>query len=132
MFFKIGVIRNFALFTGKHVLESLFNKVAGLAACNFISISFQKRLQHWYFSCEYCKIFKNNFYYRTPLVAAFVSLIKQQLFIYLFINHYFSSNTTFSTYTNSGDITGVQNDFSEIKGVLKSFGSIDSISFSLT
>ena len=23
------------------------------------------------------------------------------LFIYLFINHYFSSNTTFSTYTNS-------------------------------
>ena len=22
------------------------------------------------FSCEFCKIFKNNFFYRTPLVAA--------------------------------------------------------------
>ena len=27
MFFKTGVIRNFAIFTGKHLLESLFNKV---------------------------------------------------------------------------------------------------------
>ena len=28
------------------------------------------------FSCEYCEIFKNRFLNRTPLVAAFVSLIK--------------------------------------------------------
>ena len=32
-FFKTGVIRNFAIFTEKHVLQSLFNKVAGLMAC---------------------------------------------------------------------------------------------------
>ena len=28
------------------------------------------------FSCEYCEIFKNRFLNRTPLVAAFVNLIK--------------------------------------------------------
>ena len=42
IFFKIGVLKNFANFTGKHLLESLFNKVAGLKTCNF----FKKRLQH--------------------------------------------------------------------------------------
>ena len=31
MFFKIGLLKNFANFTGKHpMLESLFDKVAGL------------------------------------------------------------------------------------------------------
>ena len=43
IFFKIGVLKNFANFTGKApVLESSFNKVAGLKTCNFI----KKRLQH--------------------------------------------------------------------------------------
>ena len=37
VFFKMGVLKNFANFTGKHMrLESLFNTVAGLQACNFI------------------------------------------------------------------------------------------------
>ena len=35
------------------VLESLFNKVAGLKL-----------------SCKYCKIFKNSFFHKTPPVAA--------------------------------------------------------------
>ena len=35
-------------------MESLFNKVAGFQV----------------FSCEYCKIFKNKFFYRAPPVAA--------------------------------------------------------------
>ena len=40
MFFEIGVLRNFAVFTRKHfVLESLFGKVAGLG--NFM----KKRLE---------------------------------------------------------------------------------------
>ena len=30
MLFKIGFLKNFAIFTGKHLLVSLFNKVAGL------------------------------------------------------------------------------------------------------
>ena len=43
IFFKIGLLKNFANFTGKApVLESPFNKVAGLKTCNFI----KKRLQH--------------------------------------------------------------------------------------
>ena len=34
MFFKIGVLKNFTNFTGKHL--SLFNKVAGLSAGTLI------------------------------------------------------------------------------------------------
>ena len=66
MFCKIGVLKNFATFAGKKpVLKSLLNKAAGLQACNFI----KKRLQ-FRFSCEYCEVFKNNFFYRTPSAAA--------------------------------------------------------------
>ena len=37
MLFKIGVLKKFAIFTGRHLmLESLFNEVAGLKASNFI------------------------------------------------------------------------------------------------
>ena len=43
MFFKIGVLKNFAVIRRKTpVFESLFNKIAGLKSCNFI----KKRLQH--------------------------------------------------------------------------------------
>ena len=38
------------------VLESLFNKDAGLKTCNFI----KKKLLHM-FSCKHCKISKNNY-----------------------------------------------------------------------
>ena len=68
MFFKVGVLKNFVTenFCNIHsktpVLESLFNKVAGLKVCNFIKKS------------EYCEIFKNNFFYRTPSVAASAEL----------------------------------------------------------
>ena len=42
-FIEIDVLKNFALITKKvPLLESLFNKVAGLKACNTI----KKRLQH--------------------------------------------------------------------------------------
>ena len=56
MFFKIGVLKNFAIFTGKHLCWK---------ACHFI----KKRLQHKCFTVNITK-FKNNFFYRTPLVAA--------------------------------------------------------------
>ena len=56
MFFKIGVLKNFANFARKHLcwsfflikLQALFNKV----------------------SCEISQIFKNIFFNKTPLVAA--------------------------------------------------------------
>ena len=46
IFLKISVLKNFGMFTGKHLLESLFNQVAGLQV----------------FSCEYCKIAKSSFF----------------------------------------------------------------------
>ena len=55
-------------------LEPLFKEVAGPQSCNFI----KKRLQNMFF-CENCKIFKNTFFYRTPLIAAFLDEQKQQL-----------------------------------------------------
>ena len=51
------------------VLESLFNKIADLKGCNFI----KERLYYECFSVEYYEIFKNSFFYRTPLVASSVS-----------------------------------------------------------
>ena len=41
------------------MLESLFNKVADLRAPTKV------------FSCEYCKIFKNSFFYRISPLATF-------------------------------------------------------------
>ena len=52
------------------MLESLFHKVAGLKVCNFI----KKRLQHRYFPCEYCKIFKNSLFYRLLLLYNYSTL----------------------------------------------------------
>ena len=64
MFFKIGVIKNFANFTGKHLRWSLFlNK---LQACLQL---FKKETPAQVFSCEICEIFKDIFCYRTPTVA---------------------------------------------------------------
>ena len=53
MFFKIGVLKNFA-----PVLESIIDKVAGLKACNFI----KKRLQYRCLPVKFAK------FYRTPFL----------------------------------------------------------------
>ena len=55
MFFEIGVLKNIVILREKKtpVLESVFNKVAGLQL-----------------SCEYCEIFKSSFFHKTPPVAA--------------------------------------------------------------
>ena len=66
VFYKKGVLRNFAKFSGKHLCQSLFLiKVAGLS-CNFI----KKETVAQVFSCEFCEFYKNTFYVRTPLVVA--------------------------------------------------------------
>ena len=52
MFFKIGVLKNLANFTGKQLCWSLFlNKVAGLQASNFV----KKRLQHRLYYVKFAK-----------------------------------------------------------------------------
>ena len=57
VFYKKGVLKNFAKFTGKHLYQSLFfNKVAG-ATCNVI----KKETLAQVFSCEFCEISKNTF-----------------------------------------------------------------------
>ena len=53
VFCEKGVLRNFVKFGG---------------ACNFI----KKETLTQVFSCEFCEISKNTFFYRTPLMAASV------------------------------------------------------------
>ena len=68
VFYKNGVLRNFAKFTEKHLSQSPFlNKVAGPRPATL----FKKGLWHR-FSCGFCQISKNIFFYRTPLVPASV------------------------------------------------------------
>ena len=70
VFCKIGVLKNFAKFTGKHPCQSFFfNKVAD--TCNFI----KKEALVQVFACEFCEISKNTFLERTPLMTASVVLI---------------------------------------------------------
>ena len=61
MFYKEGVLRNLAKFTGKHR--------AMQAACNFN----KKDTLAQVFSCEFCEISKNTFSYKTPPAAASTS-----------------------------------------------------------
>ena len=73
VFCKKDNLRNFVKFTGKQRCQSLFfNKVASLiflTPCNFI----KKETLVQVFSCNFCKISKKTFSYRTPLVTASVS-----------------------------------------------------------
>ena len=72
VFCKKGVLRNFSKFTGKHLCQSLF-LIKLPKACIFI----KKETLAQVFSCEFCEISKNIFYYRTPLVAASVYFITE-------------------------------------------------------
>ena len=73
MFFKICVIKNAAIFTGKHLCCSLLliEFIKNLI-CNFI----KKRLQHRCFPVNIAKSLGTVFFYRTPPVAPSVLLIK--------------------------------------------------------
>ena len=65
---KKGVLRNFTKFTGKYLCQSLFfNKVAGLRPATLLKNTLAK-----VFSCEFCEISNNTFFYRTAAVAASV------------------------------------------------------------
>ena len=66
VFYKKGVLRNFAKFTGKHLCQSLFfNKVAGMRTATLL----KKRLWHRCFPLNFAKFLKKPFSYRTPPVA---------------------------------------------------------------
>ena len=64
MYFKIGVLKDFVIFTGKHPCWRLF------------LIKFKKRLQQRCFPKNIATFFyMNSFFYRTLLVAASVKTI---------------------------------------------------------
>ena len=66
---KKGVLKIFAKFTRKHLCWSVFsNKVAGLRPITLL----QKEIPTQVFPCEFCKMFRNTFLYRTHPVAASV------------------------------------------------------------
>ena len=60
-------------------------------ACNFI----KKETLAQVFSCEFCEIFKNTYFYRTPLVAASVLFRKLRRFYqekcYAFSRRYYTA-----------------------------------------
>ena len=65
-FFKIGVRKNFAILTGKHLRWCLFLiKLLDLRPTILL-----KRDSTQMFSYKYWEILKNSFFHRTPLVAA--------------------------------------------------------------
>ena len=72
------------------MLESLFNKIAGLQACNFI----KKRLQHSCFPVNIVTLFKNtNFQERLQTAAANVFLfLKKKLFFFFHFMKVFYNN----------------------------------------
>ena len=57
IFFKIGVLKNFTTFTGKHL------------CCSLLLL---KKPPTQVLSCEYCEFFIKKLFYRTPPLAAFV------------------------------------------------------------
>ena len=74
LFLKTGVIRNFAILTGKHLCWSLFLiKLQALWPATLFKPHPKRDFTGD--SSETCKIFTNSFFYGTLRVAAFVSLI---------------------------------------------------------
>ena len=80
--YKKTALKNFAKFTGKHLCQSLFfNKVVSLRPVTLL----KKVTLAQVFSSEFCEIFKNIFFYRTPLVAASVNALERlKTFLKLF------------------------------------------------
>ena len=64
MFFKIDVLKNVVIVTGKHLCKSCLSLIKFLD--NFIN----KRQQHRRFPANIAKFFGTAFFYGTPLVAA--------------------------------------------------------------
>ena len=72
---KKGVLKHFAKFTGKDLCQSLcFHKVAGLRPATLLKTETLAQV----FNCEFCDIFMNTFFYKTPPMAAFLRCVVKQ------------------------------------------------------
>ena len=83
VFYKKGVLKNFAKFTGKHLCQSLFfNKVASLRP----TTSLKKRLWHWCLPVNITKCL------RTPILKniyeRLLAFLKTSLFANIWIWHF--------------------------------------------
>ena len=80
--------------------ETVVRRFSVNQACNFI----KKEPLAQVFSCEFCEIFKNIFFYRTTLVAASIPIIKSVL-----LEEYYGSkvniqrSTVFETHSTKYD-----------------------------
>ena len=75
MFFKEGVLKSYAIFPGKYLRWSHF-----LIKFQSFRPATLKVTSMKVFYCDYCKIFKNIFFHRTPPVAASVTCERRSLF----------------------------------------------------
>ena len=71
VFIKIGILRNFGKFTGKHLWCNLF--LIKLQA--FIPPTYEKETPTQVLFCEYCKIFQNSCFYGTLPLAVSTAVI---------------------------------------------------------
>ena len=104
MFFKIGALKNFAKFTGKHLHQGLFfNKVAGHKFAGLRSATLlKKRIWLRYFSMNFEKFFRTNCFLRIPPMTGSVQLYQKRMdlkaFLIDFYVEHFSFRVTLSSY----------------------------------
>ena len=88
VFYKKGVLKYFAKFTGKHLCQGLyFNKGARLRPASL----FKKETLVQVFSCEFCEIFENTFFIEhlrwlllvLKIFTTFINVLYQKLRINL-------------------------------------------------
>ena len=80
MFFKISVLKSFAIFSKMHLCWSVFlNNLQAEGLQLYLKTSPTQ-----VFFCEVCEIFENTFFYRTPPVTA--SAPRRLLLFFLFRN----------------------------------------------
>ena len=102
MFFKIYVLKNFAIFTRKHLLGSLFNKVAslkvgGFYACNFFltkdsnTVVFLWILRNISFLYSSAPLATSLFFKLTPFFSS-VILQKQAILMWVLLPEFTSSS----------------------------------------
>ena len=79
MFFKKGVLKSFANFTGKYLKKrSFFLKNLQAEGLQL----YLKKTPTQVFSCGVCETFKNTFFYRAPPVTASVPPVAASVFIF--------------------------------------------------
>ena len=82
MFCKKGVLKNFAKFTGKHLCQRLWRRCFPVTLAQV-------------FSCDFCKIFKNNIFFIEHLrwlllLIAFTYLMCPRRFAFMLANYLWS------------------------------------------